>query len=171
MNALVDYYEANYTCNIWCVLGNHENYRIIEGLPLIDNTFFAVSPHISYIKSGSVLDLKGKRCLVIGGADSIDKHLRQENLDWWKEEQISQEIVENAAAGHYDYVFSHAAPASISRECCIQVSPSVSERRLQEIMDKISFDYWYFGHYHIDEEIGVDKRFRCFLNSWKEIED
>lgn len=54
--------------------------------------------------------LAGMKCLVIGGAYSVDKHFRlQRGLKWWADEQPSDEIKRHVekqvSANQIDVVF------------------------------------------------------------------
>lgn len=142
-----------YKCNLYWLQGNHENYKIIEKLP-IENNMRKCSDHIYMLERGQVYNFDNKRCLVMGGADSVDKFRRTEGLNWWRQEQISEEDVV-AALSHesldFDYVFSHAAPASIVKEyksylCTLNLDEDTidrtSENRLDEIREKINFKQW-----------------------------
>lgn len=167
-----------YKCNLYWIDGNHENFKLIKTLP-IENNMRKCSEHIHMLIRGQVYNFEGKRCLAIGGADSVDKFRRTEGLSWWKDEQITEEDV-TAAVGHksldFDYVFSHAAPASIVDDykiylCQLQLDEDgvdkTSENRLEDIKNKITFKHWAFGHYH--QDIQLDDKFTCCYDTFREI--
>ena len=66
----------------------------------------------------------GKRCFIIGGAYSVDKHYRiSKNWGWWLDEQPSAEIKERTEQRlqqenwNVDVVLSHTCPSQyIPRE-------------------------------------------------------
>ena len=79
--------SRNYTLAV--VLGNHENYNIIETLPLEMKWGNEVKVlqrkdgNIYFLKRGAVDEINGRKILTIGGAESIDKESRIINISWW----------------------------------------------------------------------------------------
>lgn len=179
-NLLIEKLEEMVKCNIWFIDGNHENFDLLNQLPIDEQGFRIVSPHIRWIPRGTVFMANGKRCLAIGGADSVDKFRRTPHLSWWKEEQITQEevskIITENKDKHFDYVFSHAAPRKIVHEyraylCTLHLDDDsldhTSEEMLQQIADNISCDHHWFGHYHVD--LALDNKYSCLYHGFKEI--
>lgn len=146
----------------FCVLGNHENYDRIEELPT--TTFggemcYKVNDSIYYAMSGKVYDLCGQKCLVVNGADSHDifvdgKRYRHPHTSWWEQEQITEEDVEVARIniakchGTVDYVFSHTGGTKICN--FLGFSPTISDKRLDRILDEVIYKEHFCGHYHVD---------------------
>lgn len=146
----------------FCVLGNHENYDRIEELPT--TTFggemcYKVNDSIYYAMSGKVYDLCGQKCLVVNGADSHDifvdgKRYRHPHISWWEQEQITEEDVEIAKIniakchGTVDYVFSHTGGTKICN--FLGFSPTISDKRLDRILDEVIYKEHFCGHYHVD---------------------
>lgn len=146
----------------FCVLGNHENYDMIEQLPT--TTFggeevYQVSKSVFYAKTGRIYDLCGKRCLVINGADSHDifvdgKRYRTPHVSWWAQEQISEEDIEIAKTNlqkynnTVDFVFSHTG----GQEVCnfLGFKPTVSDERLTRVLNNVIYKEHFCGHYHKD---------------------
>ena len=177
--AFIKEYEANYTCTIAFLAGNHENFKKLSQIPIVDG-IGEVSPHIKYLLSGSAYNIDGKVCLIVGGADSVDKFRRTKGLNWWKEEQITNEFTEDLISkcngAHFDYVFTHAAPRSIFEQhkvelCTLQLDEDTidhtSEDNLQKIMNVITFDNWRFGHYH--QDLDLDEKFSILYNGFEEV--
>jgi 3-oxoacid CoA-transferase subunit A len=84
---------------LFCIHGNHENrpqnvptYREIEwhgGIAYAEPEF----PNLIFAKDGEIYDLAGKKCVVIGGAYSVDKYYRlEQNWSWWEDEQPSEAV-------------------------------------------------------------------------------
>lgn len=141
----------------FCVLGNHENYDMIEQLPT--TTFggeevYQVSKSVFYAKTGRIYDLCGQNCFVINGADSHDKEYRTPNVSWWAQEQITEEDIDIAKAnlgkynGTVDFVFSHTG----GQEVCnfLGFKPTISDNRLTRILDGVIYKKHFCGHYHKD---------------------
>lgn len=157
--------------------GNHENFSILNSLP-IENNMGKISDSIFHLKRGQVYNFEGKKILVCGGADSIDKEYRIRGLNWWSGETITQEDIDNIPAGHYDYVLTHCCPRSVFEEnkvflCTLDnVNQDnvihTSEDRLEELKNKITFGTWVFGHYHVNKQL--NDNFRCLYSEFMEVE-
>lgn len=153
---------------LYFIDGNHENFDLLK-------TFKdgIISTHIRWLRRGTVSYFEGKKCLFIGGADSIDKFRRTKHLSWWEDEQITKEDIENIWPGHYDYVFSHCCPYSIFKENKFLLADPqfdgeefnhTSEEMLDKLINKITFDKWFFGHYHHD--IQLNEKFSCLYDAF-----
>lgn len=154
----------------FCVLGNHENYDMIEQLPT--TTFggeevYQVSKSVFYAKTGRIYDLCGKKCLVINGTDSHDifvdgKRYRTPHVSWWEQEQITEEDIEIAKTNlqkynnTVDFVFSHTGGVDTCN--FLGYKPTISDERLQKILDTTIYNHAYCGHYHCDKIINTKQR-------------
>lgn len=141
--------------------GNHENYgqlplHALNGFGLTrlwDLTFF-------YVR----------------GAFSIDYNYRTVGVDWFYEEQLSSEELENAIELYKqvkpNIVLSHDCPQSISNalfptDTLIKYgyNPPLYTRTamaLQCMLDAHKPDFWAFGHYHQSVDTRIDGiRFVC----------
>lgn len=157
----------NLNIKLFCIHGNHEerpeNIEGYEEIEYNEGTVFVekMYPNLLFAKDGETYNFGGKKCLVIGGAYSIDKQYRIRNfLNWFPSEQISEvrrkEILEETKGKVYDYVFTHTCPYSIRPTHLFiknvnqdNVDTSM-ERFLEDIANQITFDKWYFGHFHGD---------------------
>lgn len=163
--------------HLYFIDGNHENFKLLNHLPIDENNMGVVSETIHYLRRGQTYTFNNKKVLVCGGADSIDKFRRTEGLSWWPDEAISEETIDGISAGHYDYVLTHCCPRSVfenNRVYLITLSnidqdyvEHQSEDMLEKLKNKITFDKWYFGHYHIDKKL--DDNFRCYFNDFEEM--
>ena len=179
-NSFIKYFEENYNFNLYFVDGNHENFKILNSLDEDENHMGYISEHIRHLKRGRRYNIGGKDILAIGGADSVDKFRRTEGLSWWKDEAITDEDVDRIDAGHYDYVLSHTCPTSVFEAnkmylCTLgnivdDNNPEfkISNNKLEQVLNFITFNKWYFGHYHVD--ITLDDEFACLFHGWKELE-
>jgi len=90
------------------VLGNHENYDMIEE-NLGDEPWF-VGNNVVILPRAYMVEVHGKKILGLGGAPSIDRKMRREGVSWWPQEEITDDIVDKAIAlGEADIVVSHDA--------------------------------------------------------------
>lgn len=154
----------------FCIHGNHENrpqniesYKEKEwhgGRVLYEEDF----PNILFPVDGDIFEIDGKKCLVIGGAYSVDKLYRIRNgWNWWHDEQPTPAIkayVEKQIESHkVDVIFSHTCPFKyIPKECFLsgidqsKVDNS-TEQWLDIIEESVDYEAWYIGHWHIDKKI------------------
>ena len=169
--------EKNF--KLFVILGNHENYNLIKRLSKIEikdnqnhikaKILKVITPlkndvkcKILILENGFQL-IENKKIFVIRGASSIDKEYRTENVDWWKEEELSEkekeEIIKELEKNNkFDYILSHTAPAFIVKKLIkeFNVNPKKLDNTslfLEEIYQKYlkdNFKFWLFGHFHLD---------------------
>lgn len=154
----------------FCIHGNHENrpqniasYQEMNwngGRVLYEEDY----PNILFPVDGEIFELEGNKCIVIGGAYSVDKFYRLRNgYNWWPDEQPSptiKEYVEKQIKNNkIDVVFSHTCPYKyIPTECFLsgidqsKVDNS-TEQWLDTIEEAIEYKAWYVGHWHTDKRI------------------
>ena len=181
---------------LYVLLGNHENYDLIKNLPTKDiktqtdkikakvievkHPLFKYIMGEIYILENGIHIIDNKRILAIRGAVSIDKHMRTEGVDWWKEEVLSfeekQEIVDllKNNTEPFDYIISHTAPESIAIELIKtfgvdtlkidEVSIFLEDIYQKYLKDK--FKHWYFGHFHVNWNYG---KFTCLYEIIDEV--
>ena len=106
---------------ILCIHGNHEirptnipTYKTREwngGIVWYEEEY----PNLLFAKDGEIYTLNGLNYLAIGGAYSVDKHLRiRRGVGWWEDEQPSDEtkryVEEQIRAHKVDVILSHTCP-------------------------------------------------------------
>lgn len=162
--------------------GNHENFPEIARLE--KETYWnggkiGLLPYgIIHLLRGEIYNINGRIIGVCGGANSIDLWHRTEGISWWREEEITDNDIDNfmVAANKYnnkiDMMLSHDAPASMIP--IIKLYSGVndgdisdSQIQLEKINQEINIDKWYFGHWHIDKVI--DDKFECLYKKIKEV--
>lgn len=176
---------ANLPCNVLCVHGNHEmrpehiiKYKLIDyngGKVWYDCRY----PGVMFAKDGEIFDFDGNKCLVIGGAYSVDKFYRlKKGYLWFDDEQPSDEIKrfteENLSAHKWkvDYVFSHTCPISYEpREVFLnnleqKTVDKTTEIWLGGIEYRLNYKRWYVGHFHTDK---VQDKVRFLFNDFIEL--
>lgn len=161
---------AEMNCTFFCIHGNHENrpqniasYKEKEwcgGRVLCEDEF----PNILFPVDGDIFELADKRCMVIGGAYSVDKYYRQYNgWHWWGDEQpstvIKQYVERQISDNTVDIILSHTCPAKyIPTECFLpNIDQSLVDRSTEEWLDiieeKTNYQAWYVGHWHTNKDI------------------
>ena len=160
----------NIGITFFCIHGNHENrpqniasYQEKNwngGRVLYEEDY----PNILFPVDGDIFELEGNKCIVIGGAYSVDKFYRLRNgYNWWPDEQPSptiKEYVEEQVKNHkIDVVFSHTCPFKyIPTECFMSgidqsTVDNSTEQWLDTIEEAIEYEAWYLGHWHTDKHI------------------
>lgn len=179
-DSFIKYFEENYKFHLYFLDGNHENFKLLNMLDEDENHMGYVSPHIRHLKRGCRYNIDGKDILTIGGADSVDKFRRVEGLSWWKDETITDEDIERIDESHYDYVLSHTCPLSVFEANKTQLCTlgnivddnnpefKISNNKLEQVKNFITFNHWYFGHYHVDMDL--EDNFTCLFHEWRELE-
>lgn len=153
---------------ILCVRGNHERrpscYFGYEEKEMFGNKVYVQEeyPNLIFLEDGCDYLIDGKRCLVLGGAYSVDKKFRIEGKTWFANEQLSQRerrIIwkKVIAQRRYDIVLSHTCPFKYipkeSFKSKLDDIDTTTEEWLDLIEDIIDYDAWYCGHYHINKDI------------------
>ncbi len=129
--------------------GNHDNYDKIHKCPhylgdygLYRNIFF------------------------VRGANSIDRHLRTEGVDWWRQEELTylklQDTLEQYQQSKPKIVVTHDCPTIVTQFLVRGCIPSRTDQFLQCLFDIHQPELWIFGHYHIRaDNILNGTRFIC----------
>lgn len=155
---LLKWYK-NKPFTILAVMGNHDNYDMIDKLPKVElygNKVLKVSNNIFYLKRGEVYQIEGKSFLVLGGAMSDDKTYRISHKSWWKQEEWSEteknhcieKIKQYGCA--FDYVLSHTGTTQgIFAFDTSEINDSTVAFN-DNIESMISYKKWFFGHKHSD---------------------
>ena len=159
---LKNYNKRNFTTLF--VDGNHENHDLLDKYPVEEwhgGKVHKISGRVIHLMRGQVFEIDGMKFFTMGGAESTDKHLRDEGESWWSREMPSDEEYEEALRNlervnfEVDIVITHCAPEGyIGNHLAGTVRRS--KNRLTEFLDSLisehglKFKHWYFGHYHRD---------------------
>ena len=141
--------------------GNHENFAALNALPIErwnGGNVHKLRPNVIHLMRGQVFDIEGRSVFTMGGAYSVDRYMRRQNVTYWAEELPSNDDYREASANlarvgrNVDIVVSHTAPAGIIRQ--MGYSPNVHEAELAGFLDwvmcDVGFGEWFFGHWHVD---------------------
>ena len=147
--------------------GNHENFPAIYEYPTETwngGRIHRIRKNVIHLMRGQVFEIEGKKFFTMGGAYSIDKYMRFENVSWWKEElpnnseyrEAASSLKENGNA--VDYIITHTAPTEIIRH--MGYSPDAHDAELcgflEWVMHEVKFEKWFFGHWHTEKTV-LDK--------------
>ncbi len=149
--------------------GNHENYDKLQEYPVSEwngGKVQFIRPDIIHLMRGQVYTMDGKTIFTMGGAVSHDKAYRKPGVSWWREELPTAadfaEARKNLTAVNYvvDYIITHSCDAY-----CLHYLSAPEERKekkaendlLCKIEENVTYQHWYFGHYHLDENVNAQK--------------
>jgi 3-oxoacid CoA-transferase subunit A len=175
--------QIGYT--LYLVKGNHEARP--ETLPEVELTFDEnvnnyvyiqpEFPHIRYFKQYGIYVIMGYKCLVLGGAYSVDKWYRLERVGmtektniptksgWFADEQMTEDEMFSAYMmaidNKFDFVFTHTCPLKFEPVDMFLkgIDQSKVDKRMEIWLDKmydqidpqkLSHTIWCWGHYHAD---------------------
>ncbi|MDA3046401.1 metallophosphoesterase [Campylobacter sp. VBCF_06 NA8] len=171
--------ERNYTTLF--IDGNHENFNRLNSYEISEfhgGKVHKISDSVYHLMRGQVYELAGHKVLSMGGAASIDREYRTQNISWWEGENISEadiaEAHKNLSVHDYsvDFIITHTCPKDIVPRLIKPWNNAKLHDKncemLQEFADKISFKRWYFGHWH-EAYKEIDTKFITIYNMIKEI--
>lgn len=130
-------------------------------------------PHIRYFKQYGIYIVAGFKCLVVGGAYSVDKMYRLERMGyteetniptktgWFADEQLTEEEMISIEAiindNNFDFILSHTCPYSLMPTDMFLrgIDQSKVDKRMEIFLDKIYQKnrdklIWLWAHYHRD---------------------
>lgn len=164
---------ARVAATFLCIHGNHEARPqslpdLYHEQPWRGGSVFVEDawPNLLFAKDGEVYDLDGFKAIAIGGAYSIDRDWRvREGIPWFPDEQPDDDVKRQVEAAldardwKVDVVLSHTCPAKYTPvEAYFQgidqsrVDKS-TEDWLDSIEDRLDYQRWYCGHWHINKHI------------------
>lgn len=159
---------STFGLDLWFIPGNHEDWTSLAERPIEDDGLGIITEHIRGIPVGHRWTWRSTRWLAIGGAPSVDKHLRTEGVDWFPEEEITEkQLAAIVAAGPADLVVAHDAPMGtdfLDRRyqqhldpwerdswwpVSAQLRADAHQERLRRILDGVEARRWFHGHHHV----------------------
>lgn len=165
-NLFLSYFEKQKYTTLF-IDGNHENHKKLNEYPVEiwnDGKVHKIKNNIIHLMRGQIFNIDGYKIFAFGGAYSIDKHMRTEFIDWWKEEEGSYEEMNEAfdnlekENNQVDFILTHAGPASKLKNFFnyfgMKFTSSSTEKFLDEINNKVKFQHWFCGHYHENVNLG-----------------
>ena len=175
----LDWLEAK-PFEILFVDGNHENFDLLNALSIEERYGGKVRKlrkNIFHLMRGEVYEIEGKSFFAFGGATSVDKYMREEHVDWWKEEVFSETERLNAIrnlermGNNVDYVITHTVPRRFLTDLSVHLQGADTcpvSGFLDELSYKIKCEKWYVGHFHTDAQI--NETFTCMYEHIEKIE-
>jgi hypothetical protein len=168
-------------CTIAFIDGNHENFNRLYSFPISEKWSGKVrivktigNKHLYHLLRGEVYTIDNKTIFVMGGAVSIDKLNRVNQLSWWPEEQItiSDEYNANINLNNHnneiDFILSHTCSKKILEAMgfgghLMEKFNDPACTFFDTILETVKFKTWHFGHFHHD--INYLNKFYCHYNN------
>jgi predicted phosphodiesterase len=143
--------------------GNHENFDMLDKMPVSKwhgGKVHFIRDTIIHLMRGQVFNIEGYTFFTMGGGNSNDKAFRVPHRSWWKQELPNelekQTGLENLALhdNEVDYIITHTAPTDIVQQIR-EINPDefLFNEYLQKLKDTITFEKWFFGHFHSNRTI------------------
>lgn len=130
--------------------GNHDDYSFLYEPHSLSNWSYAYESKV----------------MTVRGAYSVDKAYRTENLDWWANEELNYEEMQNAI-DFYNFnkpkiMITHDCPDYARRYLFGIRDKSITSNGLQVMFESHQPDIWIFGHHHKSKnEVINGTRFIC----------
>lgn len=119
--------------------------------------------HPFWLKDGSFID---DSIFCIGGALSIDKHLRTEGWDWWADEELCYaeflELIQVYEEAKPKVIVTHECPETVVNHVLKKKGkykydyPSITRQCLDNLLHIHKPDLWIHGHWHLDHHTVFD---------------
>jgi len=159
--------------------GNHENFYRLGLLPeeeMFGGKVGVVRKGIYHLKRGEIYLIGGKTFFCFGGAYSWDRWHRTLGISYWEEEVPNYTEMDYGLAQlesvqyKVDYILTHTMPRFLVPILGFSKAPEDKEDPTSKYLDHISnsatFEKWYFGHMHIDKDMG---KFKCLYENIDQI--
>ena len=164
---LLDWYERKNFTTLF-IDGNHENHKLLNTFAVEHwhgGLVHRIRPSVIHLMRGQVYEIAGSTFFTMGGASSVDRMHRLEDVSWWSAELPSNEEYEQAldnldqCGWKVDYVLTHCCGSNVL--CQMRTHHPQSDKLTQFLMSlegRLEYKMWYFGHHHIDRQVDRNHR-------------
>lgn len=179
--------------------GNHENFTRLYDYPVEKwngGLVHKIRDSVLHLMRGEVFSINDKKIFAFGGASSHDVQdgildmdeeekiyrlrkqgacFRIRDFSWWDLELPTDKEMQNGVNNlknvnyKVDYVITHCCPSDIQALISRYYKTDKLTDYLLEINKKLDFQKWFFGHYHINENI--NEKFTCLYEDITPIEN
>lgn len=163
-----------YGMRIMVTEGNHEDYALINSLPVAEDGKKWLTDRIALLPRGYRWEMDGHSFVSFGGAASINFTSLKKDVSWWKEEMITQEdLLHLASGGEADVMFAHEAPLGIEvlekfKRAHVDDWEPVeltyaykSQKLMTYAVESVRPKMFFHGHYHLgyqEEMLFIDSQ-------------
>lgn len=145
------------------LLGNHDNYEWARARNVYEgDSPVELAENLITLPRGSVWEpLEGHTFLAVSGAISVDQKSRVPFIDYWREEEITDEQVAAASKREARYMLCHDAPNSptlgeflrqwdsmFTLPETVHAKSANSRNQISKIVEKVRPEILFHGHYH-----------------------
>jgi len=152
---------------LWFVDGNHECFPTLLRYPIREDGRRQLTDRIWHLPRGFRWTWGDVSFLALGGAYSIDRKWRVPGVSWWREEEITDEQVEQAiAGGPVDVLVSHDCPTGVDIPGLAEsahlwppldlIRADSQRLQLRRVADAVRPSWAWHGHYHCQYETVAD---------------
>lgn len=159
-------------CPVYWIPGNHDNYDYLEavGAHRGEDEMKEIWPNIWHVPRVHVWEWDGRKFAACGGAFSIDQDFRRPHLDYWPQEVLTQEDLDDARARSekIDVFFSHDVPygvpfmeealdamkGAIGRH--LEVGSLANRMTLRKVVEQFGPKLLIHGHHHVFYEDSLE---------------
>lgn len=159
---------------LYFVDGNHENFDHLAEYDLSPSGLRPIRDNIIHMPRGKVVVWSGTKIMAFGGANSIDgpngavwwPQARGRTMmkmfdgdipmevdlgNWWWQEEITQQQVDEVEEQKVDILVSHDCPTGIRIPGITKTYPQGTHQRnlLRQVVDKTRPELLVHGHYHV----------------------
>lgn len=155
--------------------GNHDNHFLLDNMQVEEYNGARVhylSRNIIHVMRGEVLALPEAKIFFFGGAESVDKFRRIENVSWWAREYPNYAEMENGISNlqkhdnKVDLIVTHDCPSRIHRMVVgnkTHFPANGLNSFFDNLTDLVDFKQWWFGHHHVDRL--YNGKYKCMYNT------
>lgn len=146
--------------------GTHDNFDLISTYRQTvwkGGFVHRIGEHLFHLKRGQLFNIDGVSIFTFGGGESMDKDMRTQKGNWWREELPSPEEMADGAATldnigrRVDYILTHEPPSLVKSAMLLRKGETETVNKLNGYFDRISrlceYDHWYFASLHEDRMI------------------
>jgi len=168
-------YLGNRKFNVVFLDGTHENFDLLNRCRETvwhGGYVHRVCGNLLHLKRGQIYDIEGFKIFTFGGGESVDRDIRIEQGNFWRQElPNANEFKEGAqnldqAGLKVDYILSHEPPQLIKSAMQLRRGSEQKVSKLngflQEVANTCDFRHWYFGAMHEDRKL--TPKFSCIFN-------
>ena len=154
--------------NICFIDGTHENFEILNSLPVSvwnGGKVHHLGGNLYHLMRGQIFKIDNMTFFTMGGGESPDIDIRFETGTWSdKEIPTREELIEGVEnlqkhGGKVDIIVSHEPPAKIKDFLMLGTGSNASFTAINTYLEDVSrtcrFDHWYFGSLHMDKFIST----------------
>lgn len=143
--------------------GNHENFDLLNSFKVSEwkgGKVRFINDSIIHLMRGQIFTINDLKFFTMGGATSIDKSFRVEGKTWWKEEEPTNEELNEAMDNlekhnfNVDYVLTHTTSRRLMEELGYLKENNALNGFFNMLELNLKYNHWYFGHFHDDISIG-----------------